>query len=125
MNNRYLDLPDFTGEPLDITNPHSNGLQYFNALAFEDNALGTIGNAPRRYFSGPGAFNTDLAVLRNFKIRETQNLQFRAEAFNVFNHTQFFGPEAVNGDVDNKPLFGKVVNTADPRLIQLALKYTF
>jgi len=64
-------------------------------------------------------------VLRNFKIRETQTLQFRAEAFNVFNHTQFFGPEAVNGDVDNQPLFGKVVNTADPRLIQLALKYTF
>ena len=64
-------------------------------------------------------------MLRNFKIRETQALQFRAEAFNVFNHTQFFGPEAVNGDVDNQPLFGKVVNTADPRLIQLALKYTF
>ena len=64
-------------------------------------------------------------MLRNFKIRETQTLQFRAEAFNVFNHTQFFGPEAVNGDVDNQPLFGKVVNTADPRLIQLALKYTF
>ena len=125
VNNRYLDLPDFTGEPLGITNPHSNGLQYFNPLAFKDNALGTIGDAPRRYFSGPGAFNTDLALLHNFRIRETQILQFRAEAFNVFNHTQFFGPEAVNGDVDNQPLFGKVVNTADPRLIQLALKYTF
>jgi hypothetical protein len=125
VNNRYLDLPDFTGQPLDVTNPHTHDLQYFNALAFTDNALGTIGDAPRRYFYGPGAFNTDLVLQRNFAIRETQTLQFRVEAFNVFNHTQFFGPAAVNGDVDNQPLFGKVVNTADPRLMQLALKYTF
>ncbi|HXX19336.1 MAG TPA: carboxypeptidase-like regulatory domain-containing protein [Candidatus Acidoferrum sp.] len=124
VNNRYLDLPDFTGQPLDITNPHSNKLQYFNPNAFTDNALGTVGDAPRRYFSGPGAFNTDLVLQRNFEIRETQTLQFRVEAFDVFNHTQFFGPEAVNGDVDNS-LFGHVVNTADPRLLQLALKYTF
>jgi hypothetical protein len=110
---------------LDITNPRSNNLQYFNPLAFEDNALGTIGDAPRRYFSGPGAFNTDLVLQRNIDIHETQTLQFRVEAFDVFNHTQFFGPAAVNGDVDNQPLFGKVVNTADPRLLQLALKYTF
>ena len=69
-------------------------------------------------------FNTDLVLQRNFQIREAQTLQFRLEAFNVFNHTQFFGPAAVNGDVDN-PLFGHVVNAAPPRLIQLALKFTF
>ena len=69
-------------------------------------------------------FNTDLVLQRNFQIRETKAVQFRLETFNVFNHAQFFGPTAVNGDVDN-PLFGQVVNAAPPRLIQLALKYTF
>jgi hypothetical protein len=59
-----------------------------------------------------------------FQIRETQVLQVRWEVFNVFNTTQFFGPEAVSGDVDN-PLFGHAINAAPPRLMQLALKYTF
>ncbi len=126
VNNRYLDMPDYTGAPLNITNPHSNSsLQYFNPLAFTDNALGTVGNATRRFFSGPGAFNTDLVLQRYFQIREKKAIQFRFETFNIFNHTQFFGPAAVNGDVDNTTLFGKVVNAQPPRLIQLALKYSF
>jgi Carboxypeptidase regulatory-like domain len=125
VNNRYLDLPDFTGQPLDInSNPRGNGQVYFNPGAFTDNAIGTIGDAPRRYFSGPGMFNTDLALQRNFTISEAKTLQFRLESFNIFNHTQFFGPTAVSGDVDN-PLFGHVINAASPRLMQLALKFTF
>ena len=106
------------------SHPKNNGLVYFNPAAFTDNALGTVGDAGRRTFSGPGMFNTDLVLKRNFQIRETQALQLRWEVFNVFNTTQFFGPEAVNGDVDNS-LFGHVVNAAPPRLMQLALKYTF
>jgi hypothetical protein len=51
-------------------------------------------------------------------------LQVRWEAFNVFNTTQFFGPETVSGDVNN-PLFGHVINASPPRLMQLALKFTF
>ena len=125
VNNRYLDVPDFTGQPLNIANPHNNsGLQYFNPSAFTDNAIGTPGDAPRRYFSGPGAFNTDLVLGRNFQISEAKVLQFRLESFNVFNHTEFFGPIAVNGDVDS-PLFGHVVNAAPPRLVQIALKFAF
>ncbi|MGA9882656.1 MAG: carboxypeptidase-like regulatory domain-containing protein [Candidatus Acidiferrales bacterium] len=125
INNRYLDMPDKTGQPLAInTNPRANGLVYFNPRAFSDNAIGTVGNAGRRYFSGPGLLDTDLALLRNFNIRESKTLQFRLETFNIFNQVQFFGPAAVNGDVDN-PLFGDVVNAAPPRLIQLALKLMF
>ncbi len=125
VNNRYLDLPDFTGQPVGInSNPRGNGLAYFNPGAFTDNAIGTPGNAPRRYFSGPGSFNTDLALQRTFRIDEAKSFQFRLESFNVFNHTQFFGPTAVSGDVDNA-LFGHVVNAAPPRLIQLALKFAF
>jgi Carboxypeptidase regulatory-like domain len=125
VNNRYLDLPDVTGAPLNITNPHSNSsLQFFNPAAFTPNAIGTVGNAGRRFFSGPGMFNTDAVLQRNFPITETKTLQFRLEGFNIFNHTQFFGPAAVNGDVDN-PLFGRVVNAASPRLIQVAAKFLF
>ena len=124
VNNRFLDLPDYNGAPLAINSNPRNGLLYFNPAAFSDNALGTIGTASRRSFSGPGMFNTDLALLRNFKITETKALQFRLETFNLFNQAQFFGPAAVNGDVGNS-LFGQVVNAAPPRLMQLALKYTF
>jgi len=124
VNNRFLDLPDYTGAPLSINSNPRSTLFYFNPAAFTDNALGTIGNAPRRYFSGPGMFNTDLALLRDFRINESKTLQFRLETFNVFNHTQFFGPGAVNGNVDSAT-FGQVVNAAPPRLMQLALKYTF
>jgi len=46
------------------------------------------------------------------------------ESFNTFNHTNFFGPAAVNGDIDST-LFGQIVNAAPPRLMQAALKFTF
>jgi hypothetical protein len=69
-------------------------------------------------------FNTDLALQRIFQFSESKTLQFRLESFNVFNHTQFFGPAAVSGDVDN-PLFGHVINAMSPRLVQLALKLAF
>ena len=49
---------------------------------------------------------------------------YRFETFNSFNHAQFFGPVAVNGDIDSN-LFGQVVKAAPPRLAQIALKFTF
>ena len=68
--------------------------------------------------------NFDLALLRNFRLSESKTMQFRLETFNTFNHAQFFGPVAVNGDIDNS-LFGQVTHAAPPRLMQLALKFTF
>ena len=124
VNNRFLDLPDYNAGPLNINSNPRNGDPYFNVGAFSDNAVGTVGTASRRSFHGPGIFNTDLALLRNFQISESKVLQFRLETFNLFNHAQFFGPAAVNGNVDS-PLFGRVVNAAPPRLMQLALKFTF
>lgn len=70
-------------------------------------------------------FNTDLVLQRNFQFNEAKSLQFRVEAFNIFNHTQFFGSTAVNGDVGDPALFGHVVNAAAPRLLQLAAKFIF
>ena len=126
VNNKSLDLPEITPGPLNLnSHPQNNGLLYFNSSLFSDNALGTPGTASRRFFHGPGAFNTDLALARNIHLAETKALELRLEAFNVFNHTQFFGPAAVNGDVDNAKLFGHVVNAASPRLMQAALKFAF
>jgi len=124
VNNHSLDLPDYYGGPLNLNGNPRNGLPYFNTTAYMDNALGTPGNASRRSFYGPGMFNFDLALLRSFPLTESKALQFRLETFNTFNHAQFFGPAAVNGDVDSA-LFGKVVKAAPPRLMQLALKFTF
>lgn len=124
VNNQSLDLPDFTPGPLNLNHNPRNGQAYFNTSLFQPQALGTAGDASRRSFYGPGMFNSDLALLRNFKLTESKELQFRLETFNTFNHTQFFGPDAVNGSIDS-PLFGHVVKAASPRLMQLAVKFTF
>ncbi len=125
VNNRYLDLPDVVPGPLDVGNYTRNGQSYyFNVSLFKPNALGTPGNASRRYFYGPGSFNTDLALLKSVPVSESKTLQLRLETFNVFNHTQFFGPQAVNGNISS-PLFDEIVMAAPPRLMQLAVKFTF
>ena len=124
VNNHSLDLPDYNGASLNLNGNPRNGLPYFNTSAFSDNALGTPGSASRRSFYGPGFLNFDLALLKTFQFGEARALQFRLEAFNAFNHAQFFGPAAVNGDVDSA-LFGQVVKAAPPRLMQAALKFTF
>jgi hypothetical protein len=123
VNNRSLDRPDYTPGPLGINHDPRNGMPYFNTELFHPNALGTPGTASRRAFYGPGALNFDLALRRSFQW-EKRALEFRAESFNTFNHAQFFGPVAVNGDIDSA-LFGQIVRAAPPRLVQLALKVTF
>ncbi|HLK62504.1 MAG TPA: carboxypeptidase regulatory-like domain-containing protein [Bryobacteraceae bacterium] len=124
VNNRSLDRPDFTPGPLQQNPDPRNGLPYFNTSLFTPNALGTPGTASRRSFYGPGAINFDLALRRTFRWKEARSLEFRLETFNSFNHTQFFGPVAVNGDIDSG-LFGQVVKAASPRLVQVALKLAF
>jgi hypothetical protein len=124
VNNHSIDLPDYTGGPLKLNHNPRNGLPYFDASQFSRNALGTPGTASRRSFSGPGMVNFDLALLRSFRLSESKALQFRLETFNTFNHAQFFGPVAVDGDFDSRS-FGQTIRAAPPRLVQLALKFTF
>jgi hypothetical protein len=124
VNNRSLDRPDFTPGPLQLNGDPRNGLAYFNTALFSRNALGTPGTSSRRFFSGPGGINFDLALRKLLKFTESRVLEFRLETFNTFNHTQFFGPVAVNGDIDSA-LFGQVVKAAPQRLMQAALKFTF
>lgn len=88
------------------------------------NALGEPGTAKRRFLYGPSAQNYDMAIAKSLPFTESKSLLFRAEAFNVFNHTQFFGSTAVAGDV-NASSFGQINSTDPPRILQAAAKFVF
>jgi Carboxypeptidase regulatory-like domain len=124
VNNYGVDEPDYAGGPLDLNHNPQNGKPYFNTSEFSENTLGTPGTAKRRFFYGPGMDNYDMALLKNVRLTETKALQFRIEGFNIFNHAQFFGPQAVDGNIDSST-FGQVINAAPPRLVQIAAKFTF
>ena len=124
VNNFGADEPQFRPGPLDLNSNPRNGALYFNTALFSLQPLGQPGNARRRFFSGPGIDNYDLALLKNLSLTESKALQFRLEAFNVFNHAQFYGPASVDGNI-NGSTFGQVVSAAAPRLMQLAVKFSF
>jgi len=124
LNNYGVDEPDYEGGGLHINHNPRNGKPYFNTSQFSENALGTSGTARRRFFYGPGSNNFDLALLKNLRLTEDKSLQFRIEAFNAFNHAQFFGPQAVAGNIDSST-FGQVTSAAPSRLIQMGAKFFF
>ena len=125
INNSSIDEPDYTGGPLHLSgDPRKNGNNYFDTTVFPMNALGTPGNAKRRFFYGPGADNYDMAIAKKLALTESKSLLFRVEAFNIFNHTQFNGPSSVDGDIGSST-FGEVISAAAPRILQGALKLTF
>ena len=124
INNFGVDEPDYTGAALNLNSNPRNGQPYFNTAAFTENALGTPGTSKRRFFYGPGMNNYDLALLKNVRLSEAKSLQFRLEAFNAFNHAQFFGPQAVDGNIDSST-FGDVIGATSPRLVQLGFKFLF
>ena len=127
VNNSEIDEPDYNGDPLHLNrNPRTASHSYFDEGNFGFNALGTPGTAKRRFFYGPGSVNFDFAAGKVLSLTESKSVLFRLEAFNVFNHTQFFGPSAVDGDVDDAgTTFGSVVNAAAPRIMQGAIKFQF
>lgn len=118
------DLPDYTPGKLIINKNPRKGLPYFDPTLFTQEPLGQFGNSKRRFFHGPGVNNTDLALQRKFDVTEAIYLQFRAEAFNIFNHTQFNGPSG-NWNSSGVGGFGYVTSARDPRIMQVALKLYF
>jgi Carboxypeptidase regulatory-like domain/TonB dependent receptor len=125
INNSSIDEPDYSGGPLHLNhNPRTNGNNYFDTTAFSMNALGTPGNAKRRFFYGPGEDNYDMAVAKKLAITESKSLLFRLEAFNIFNHTQFNGPSSVDGDIGSST-FGQAISAAPARIMQGAIKFNF
>ena len=124
INNNGLDTPERAPGNLKVNNNPRNGLPAFNTALFSLPALGQFGTAARRFFSGPGMFNFDMALQKDMRLTESKALQFRVETFNTFNHAQFFGPAAVDGNISDAT-FGQVVNSMSPRLVQLAAKFEF
>jgi hypothetical protein len=117
-----LDTPNWDGNPIKKFNPRSTSSHtYFDASQFSLQPLGTEGNADKRFFHGPGINNWDMALRKNFPIRDRYSLEFRAEFFNVFNHAQFENP---NGE-QSAASFGQVSTARDPRIGQVALRFAF
>jgi outer membrane receptor protein involved in Fe transport len=95
--------------------------QWFNTAAFVLPPIGTFGNAPNGAVRGPGIVNWDFALSKQFPIREALNLRFRAQFFNIFNHSSFNQVDTGFGDVN----FGSVTSALSPRLTQLSLELSF
>ncbi len=79
------------------------------------------GNSHPGTVRGPGLWRADISGFKNIKFNDRLRLQFRAEAFNVFNHTN---PDTISTSATSS-LFGKVTGYRDPRILQLALKFYF
>jgi hypothetical protein len=98
------------------------GNYYFDPSTLKREALGTIGNAGRNLFHGPGINNTDISFYKDTAITERYKLQLRVDLFNAFNHAQFSNP---SGNV-NSSLFGRVTTTRiAARITQLSASFNF
>jgi hypothetical protein len=88
-----------------------------------------FGNAPRLSVRGPGVSNWNISLRKNFRIQERLNFQFRAEAYNAFNHSQFDGVDTTvqfNAQgVNTRASFGQINSSRDPRIMQFALRLSF
>ena len=124
VNSISVDMPNYDGSPLHLNHNPRNGKVYFNTAAFTPNALGTQGNAKRRMFYGPGIDNFDMALRKITPLGEGKSIEARFEAFNVFNHAQFYPNGSVDANI-NDVNFGRVQKAADPRIGQVALKFNF
>ena len=113
------------GIPLNV---HQGGkaqwlAHYVNAAAFVTNAPGTFGDSGKNLLRGPGIATSDLAFVKNWKVRESYGVQFRWELFNAFNHASFATP---NNDPTSAN-FGQITSIGPiaPRVMQGALKLSF
>jgi hypothetical protein len=97
------------------------GYRWLNPAAFRAPATGQFGNLENNSLIGPGRFNVDVGIVRSFRVGGERQVQFRAEAFNVLNRVNLATPVSAL----NSPNFGLITGASDPRIIQLALKYTF
>jgi hypothetical protein len=124
--------PNVTGDPMAGGGDPLTG--WFNTAAFSRPAgRGDYGNSPRNVVRRPGVNNWDLALFKNFRFGDNRAFQFRAEAFNVLNHTQFDDIDrTARFDADGNqinPNFGTAIGisspTRAPRVIQLSLRFNF
>jgi hypothetical protein len=131
----YSGLNVVPGQPFYIDGPQFPGGRSINPAAFHSPAAGQPGNAPRNFLRGFGAWQMDVAARRDFPINEKMKVQFRAEAFNVFNHPNFgfinptFGTPTfgqATSTLNNSPgVLSSLYQMGGPRSMQFALKLAF
>jgi len=131
--------PAFTGPLYPGGSTAQRVAEFFNPNAFSAPAFGTVGNAPRDGLVGPGYADWDFSLLKSTQLTKTTRLQFRAEFFNLLNHTNLSLPNEVvysagptQGTTANQTTAaalgspGVITATANTsRQIQLALKLLF
>ena len=117
------DRANLVGDPhLDPNRPRSAvTAQWFNTAAFAQGANGTDGTAGRNILDAPGVHNIDLGIMRDFKIRERTQLQFRSEFTNAFNLVNLSAPNSTL----SSNLFGTIRTAAEMRQVQLGLRLIF
>jgi hypothetical protein len=115
-----LQRPDVEGDP-NLPRDQRSPLQWFKTSVFTPNPVGTFGNSGRDIIRGAGFATMDFSLLKNTRLTERFNLQFRAELFNVLNHTNFGPP----GNFIDGPNFGVVTSSSAAREIQFAVKLLY
>ena len=131
--------PAFTGSLYTHGTTARRVAQYFNPAAFSAPAYGTVGNLSRDSLTGPGYDDLDFSLSKTMQVAERVRTQFRAEFFNILNHTNLGTPSETvfssgpsQGTVANQtasaalsPTAGVVTSAATTRQIQLGLKLLF
>ncbi|HVF24228.1 MAG TPA: hypothetical protein VM941_14165, partial [Pyrinomonadaceae bacterium] len=112
--------PNYTGAPLYLNT--SDATQFLNPAAFALPAPGQLGTLGRGSVRGKPITTVDFSMAKNWRFNERYGLQFRAEFFNLFNHTNFVG---YNLDLSQPSAFGRLTATQSPREVQLGIKFTF
>jgi hypothetical protein len=117
----YSSRADLLRDPKLSRSERSNS-RWFDPSAFAIPAQFTYGNSSRNILFAPGDIVFDVSVLKNTKVTEQINIQFRAEFFNMPNHANFGGPAA---NISVPATVGKITSAGDPRQIQFGLKVLF
>jgi hypothetical protein len=115
------DRPDLVGDP--NAGPKT-AAAWFNVAAFRTPLAGNFGTAGRNIVIGPRNTELDATLSRNFGIYEGVRGQFRAEAFNVFNHPNLFNPAGSSALYGNAA-FGTITQAYDNREFQFGLRILF
>jgi hypothetical protein len=106
-----------------------SGVQWFNPAAFAAPTPWTWGDSFRNGFFAPGYWDWDVSALKNFRITEVQQLQFRCDALDIANHFNLGTPNATIADTRDGgvavPVAGKVTTGSGSRIIQFGLNYSF
>jgi hypothetical protein len=113
--------PNIVGDPNADSDAAANRITFLDPAAYSVQAVNTPGNAPRNSAWGPGFWQVDLSLVKRFPIAGGAYADLRAEAFNLFNHTNYNQP---NGSFGSSS-FGAITSAGDPRVVQVAVRLAF